>query len=67
MTSPSVPAASPSTTLPSATPPSAAAPAGRPALSAPDAALIEEAVKKSGLIWIAVPGARDRAAWHVWH
>lgn len=31
------------------------------------AALIEEACKKSGLIWVAVPGARDRAAWHVWH
>ena len=32
-----------------------------------DTALIEEACKKSGLIWVAVPGARDRAAWHVWH
>jgi hypothetical protein len=31
------------------------------------AALIEEACKKSGLIWVAVPGARDRAVWHVWH
>src|SRR5260370_28024499 len=39
----------------------------RSALSVPDAALIEEACKKSGLIWVAVPGARDRAAWHVWH
>jgi hypothetical protein len=36
-------------------------------LGLPDAALIEEACKKSGLIWVAVPGARDRAAWHVWH
>jgi hypothetical protein len=36
-------------------------------LGLPDASLIEEACKKSGLIWIAVPGARDRAAWHVWH
>lgn len=41
--------------------------AGRSALSVPDAALVEEACKKSGLIWVAVPGARDRAAWHVWH
>jgi len=32
-----------------------------------NAALIEEACKKSGLIWVAVPGARDRAVWHVWH
>ncbi len=57
MTSPSVPAASPA----------ADHDAPRPALSVPDAALIEEACKKSGLIWVAVPGARDRAAWHVWH
>jgi hypothetical protein len=57
MTSPSVPAAAPST---------APSPA-RSALSVPDATLVEEACKKSGLIWIAVPGARDRAAWHVWH
>ncbi|MGH6657470.1 MAG: hypothetical protein ACRDVE_19975 [Actinocrinis sp.] len=53
MTSPSVPVASPATE--------------RSALTIPDAALVEEACKKSGLIWIAVPGARDRAAWHVWH
>ena len=57
MTSPSVPAAP----LPITVPPN------RPALSVPDAALVEEACKKSGLIWVAVPGARDRAAWHVWH
>jgi hypothetical protein len=43
------------------------APPIRPALSIPDAALVVEACKKSGLIWVAVPGARDRAAWHVWH
>lgn len=57
---------SPSSSAPplSAMSPSAAQ---RSALSVPDAALIEEACKKSGLIWIAVPGARDRAAWHVWH
>lgn len=41
--------------------------ADRSAPSVPDAALVEEACKKSGLIWVAVPGARDRAAWHVWH
>lgn len=45
----------------------AAAALGRSALSIPDAALIEEACKKSGLIWVAVSGLRDRAAWHVWH
>ena len=30
-------------------------------------ALVEEATKKSGLIWVkgALPGAR--ALWHVWH
>jgi hypothetical protein len=39
----------------------------RAALSIPDAALVEEACKKSGLIWVAVPGSRDRVAWHVWH
>lgn len=32
-----------------------------------DTALIEEACKKSGLIWVAVPGSRDRVVWHVWH
>ncbi|MBS2963651.1 hypothetical protein KGA66_11370 [Actinocrinis puniceicyclus] len=53
MTSPSVSAPSPAS--------------GPSTLSVPDAALVEEACKKSGLIWIAVPGARDRAAWHVWH
>jgi hypothetical protein len=63
MTSPSSPA--PPLATSSLTAPSPAA--ARSALSVPDAALIEEACKKSGLIWIAVPGARDRAAWHVWH
>lgn len=33
----------------------------------PDAALVEEACKKSGLLWVAVPGMRDRVVWHVWH
>jgi hypothetical protein len=33
-----------------------------------DAALIEEAAKKSGLIWIALPDLpQPRAAWHLWH
>src|SRR4051812_2811133 len=32
------------------------------------AALVEEATKKSGLIWLGLPGiAYPRAAWHVWH
>jgi hypothetical protein len=52
---------------PSVAPPPTTVPPARPALSLPDAALVEEACKKSGLIWVAVPGARDRAVWHVWH
>ncbi len=35
----------------------------------PDAgrlALIAQAARRAGLIWITVPGARPRAAWHVW-
>lgn len=32
-----------------------------------DRALIEEATKKSGLIWVAGPGVPARALWHVWH
>lgn len=32
------------------------------------AALVEEATKKSGLVWLDYPGAdRSRPAWHVWH
>jgi hypothetical protein len=32
-----------------------------------DRALIEEATKKSGLIWVRASGAPARALWHVWH
>ncbi|MGV4887005.1 hypothetical protein ACSR0Z_10340 [Streptomyces viridosporus] len=32
-----------------------------------DRALIEEATKKSGLIWVEGPGTPARALWHVWH
>jgi hypothetical protein len=32
-----------------------------------DRALVEEATKKSGLIWVKGPGAPARALWHVWH
>src|SRR3954462_3011861 len=32
-----------------------------------DRALVEEATKKSGLIWVKGPGAAARALWHVWH
>ncbi|GAB2856715.1 hypothetical protein GCM10027074_24630 [Streptomyces deserti] len=32
-----------------------------------DRALIEEATKKSGLIWVKGAGAPARALWHVWH
>ncbi|CAM5720354.1 hypothetical protein [Streptomyces fumanus] len=30
-------------------------------------ALIEEATKKSGLVWVRGPGVPARALWHVWH
>jgi hypothetical protein len=30
-------------------------------------ALVEEATKKSGLIWVKGPGSPARALWHVWH
>ena len=32
-----------------------------------DRALIEEASKKSGLIWVEAPGVPARPLWHVWH
>jgi hypothetical protein len=32
-----------------------------------DQALVEEATKKSGLIWVEGPGVAARALWHVWH
>ncbi len=33
-----------------------------------NAALVEEATKKSGMLWLALPGLPyPRAAWHVWH
>lgn len=32
-----------------------------------DRALVEEATKKSGLVWVAASGAPARALWHVWH
>ncbi|MFE2042973.1 hypothetical protein ACFXAZ_19015 [Streptomyces sp. NPDC059477] len=32
-----------------------------------DRALVEEATKKSGLIWVRGPGAASRALWHSWH
>ncbi|WP_338672792.1 hypothetical protein V1460_07010 [Streptomyces sp. SCSIO 30461] len=35
-------------------------------LSLPDQALVEEATKKSGLIWVRGTGPA-RALWHVWH
>jgi hypothetical protein len=32
------------------------------------AALVEEATKKSGMLWLALPGLPyPRTAWHVWH
>ncbi|WP_329401574.1 hypothetical protein [Streptomyces melanogenes] len=32
-----------------------------------DRALVEEATKKSGLIWVRGTGTADRTLWHVWH
>jgi hypothetical protein len=32
-----------------------------------DLALVAEACKKSGMIWVYLPGSGPRAAWHVWH
>jgi hypothetical protein len=32
-----------------------------------DQALVEEATKKSGLVWVRGPGGPARALWHVWH
>ncbi|MEU0025550.1 hypothetical protein [Streptomyces sp. NPDC006335] len=32
-----------------------------------DRALVEEATKKSGLVWVEAPGGPARALWHVWH
>lgn len=32
-----------------------------------DRALVEEATKKSGLVWVTAPGLPARALWHVWH
>ncbi|MER5293172.1 hypothetical protein ABT382_13945 [Streptomyces pharetrae] len=32
-----------------------------------DRALVEEATKKSGLIWVKAPGGPARALWHAWH
>lgn len=32
-----------------------------------DRALVEEATKKSGLIWVTGPAGPSRALWHVWH
>lgn len=33
-----------------------------------DGALVAEAAKKSGLLWLELPGLpQPRAAWHVWH
>ncbi len=32
-----------------------------------DRALVEEATKKSGLVWVEGPAGPSRALWHVWH
>ncbi|RSN58188.1 MULTISPECIES: hypothetical protein [Actinomadura] len=39
-----------------------------PSAHALSAALVEEAARKSGLLWLDLPGLpQPRAAWHVWH
>ncbi len=30
-------------------------------------ALVEEATKKAGLVWLTVPGQPAQAVWHIWH
>jgi hypothetical protein len=30
-------------------------------------ALVHEATRKSGVVWVAAPGGAPRAVWHVWH
>lgn len=30
-------------------------------------ALVEEATKKAGLVWLTVPGRPAQAVWHIWH
>ncbi len=32
-----------------------------------DPALLEEATRRSGLLWVALPGAHARPVWHLWH
>lgn len=46
--------------------PAPSTPSSTATLPLADFALVEEACKKSGLLWIAVPGLRDRVVWHVW-
>lgn len=33
----------------------------------PTRALVEEATRKSGVVWLRVAGAPPRLAWHLWH
>jgi hypothetical protein len=49
--------------------PTGQAPTGRdvPERAFLDRALVEEAAKKSGLVWVQASGSRARALWHVWH
>lgn len=30
-------------------------------------ALVEEATRRSGVVWLTAPGRQPRIAWHVWH
>jgi len=38
-----------------------------PQANADFAALVEEATRKAGIVWIAAPGERAWPAWHHWH
>ena len=43
-------------------------PAGAAVLAeAAGAAVLAEATRRSGLVWVTVPGHLPRPAWHVWH
>jgi hypothetical protein len=36
-------------------------------VSADEAVILAEATRRSGLVWVEVPGRASRPAWHVWH
>ena len=42
-------------------------PATGHAVRVSDLALVEEATRRSGVLWVAPHGGREQAVWHVWH